>query len=446
MSENQPVENESKKIWERSLKIFPGGVNSPVRAYRSVNRDPIAISEGRGAYLTDVDSNTYLDFVNSWGPLILGHADPDVVAAISKQAAMGASFGAVTPYEVELGEFMVDNIGVLEKVRFVNSGTEAVMSALRLARGATGRDMVIKFEGCYHGHYDAMLVQAGSGLLTFSDNISESSSPGIPEAFSSKTLVLPLDNDLALKAAFDKLGNQIAAVIIEPLPANSGLLQQRIEFIQLIRELTEKNGSVMILDEVISGFRLGFEGFTGKYNMKPDLVTYGKIIGGGLPVGAFGGRADLMDQLSPEGKIYQAGTLSGNPLAMVAGLATLQKLKNGNVYEKLDALAKKLGVLFEEKIKPLLAGKSFHIDLVQENSIFWMNIRPADQQSSPVRNVHDIWQGAAAVYGEIFRKVLPDGIHLAPSAYEVGFLSYPMEDKDIDTLVDSLETAIKEMT
>lgn len=443
--EEKMTDNGSKIVWARSQKVFPGGVNSPVRAYRSVGREPIAIAEGTGPYIKDVDSNSYLDFVNSWGPLILGHADPDVAAAISKQAALGASFGAVTPYEVDLGEYIVNYISAIEKVRFVNSGTEAVMSALRLARGATGRDFVVKFEGCYHGHHDAMLVNAGSGLLTFSENISESSSPGVPESFSEKTIVLPLDNDSALRAAFDKKGDQIAAVIIEPLPANSGLLKQRLEFIELIRELTEKHGAVFILDEVISGFRLGFGGFAEKYKVKPDLTTYGKIIGGGLPVGAFGGKAELMDQLSPEGKVYQAGTLSGNPLAMVAGITTLRKLKEGDVYQKLDALGARLEALFQEKIVPACQGKPFAIDLIRENSIFWMNIHEAGSDPKEVRTVHDIWEGAPAVYGEIFRSLLNDGIHIAPSAYEVGFLSYPMEEKDIETMIGSLEAAVQKV-
>lgn len=435
--------NQSAEIWERSKKVFPGGVNSPVRAYLSVGREPIVIEKGQGAYITDVDGNNYLDFVNSWGPLILGHADKDVTAAITRQAAQGTSFGAVTPYEAELGELIVNNIPHVEMVRFVNSGTEAVMSALRLARGYTGRDKIIKFEGCYHGHYDSMLVQAGSGLLTFSGNIGESSSPGIPAAFSNETIVLPLDDEERVEKAFAALGDEVAAVIVEPLPANSGLLKQRPEFLKFLRKITKENGALLILDEVINGFRLGFGGYSQKYGIEPDLVTYGKIIGGGLPVGAFGGKKEIMKSLSPDGKVYQAGTLSGNPLAMVAGFSTLSKLlqNGGEVYQKLDTLSDILGKKFESEIKPLLADKDFNIDLVRENSIFWMNIHP---QGGPaeVSRVSEIWEGAAEIYASLFRACLENGVHIAPSAYEVGFLSYPMEEKDIDTWIDALKAGL----
>ncbi|MES0488845.1 MAG: glutamate-1-semialdehyde 2,1-aminomutase [Leptospirales bacterium] len=433
MSENE----KSHEIWERSKKVFPGGVNSPVRAYQSVGREPIAIRSGKGAYITDEDGNNYLDFVNSWGPLILGHSDPDVVVSITKQAALGTSFGAVTKYECDLGELIINNIPHVESVRFVNSGTEAVMSALRLARGYTERDKIIKFEGCYHGHHDSMLVKAGSGLLTFSDDISESSSPGIPQSFSDNTIVLPLDDNDALTKAFATLGNEIAAVIIEPLPANSGLLIQRKEFLQKIQELTAKHGSLFIMDEVINGFRLGFSGFAGKYGFIPDLVTYGKIIGGGLPVGAFGGKKEIMKHLSPEGKVYQAGTLSGNPLAMAAGTTVLKKLLNEDIYTKLNRLSNELGEKFDSRVKPALVGKSFSIDLVREESIFWLNIH-ANGNENEIRQVTQIWDKAPEIYAQIFRYMLQEGVHIAPSAYEVGFLSYAMESKDILTYIETL--------
>jgi len=430
----------SGEIWYRSLKVFPGGVNSPVRAYKSVGNHPIAIKEGHGAYLFDEDDNTYLDFVNSWGPMILGHGDLDVSAAVAKQAANGASFGAITRYEVDLGELIVNNIPHIDQVRFVSSGTEAVMSALRLARGFTGKNKIIKFEGCYHGHSDAMLVKAGSGLLTFSGDISQSSSPGVPEAFSRETIVLPLDDESLVQQAFDKYGDDIAAIIIEPLPANSGLLKQRLEFLQFLRKITKEHKSLLIMDEVISGFRLGFSGFCGKYAIDPDLVTYGKIIGGGLPVGAFAGKKEIMQNLSPQGKVYQAGTLSGNPLAMVAGLVTLKKLLEKDVYEKLGKLSGLLVAQFHEKIKPILKDKKYDIQLVVEDSIFWLNI--FEKNGEDVRQVTKIWEGSSAIYASIFWKMLENGVHLAPSAYEVGFLSYPMQEKDIYLLIESLAGAI----
>jgi len=431
----------SHEIWEKSKKLIPGGVNSPVRAYKSVGTQPIAVREGSGAYITDEDGNSYLDFVNSWGPLILGHADPDVVAAIVAQAARGTSYGAVTSLECQLAELIVSNIPFIDQIRFVNSGTEAVMSAIRLARGVTGRDKIVKFEGCYHGHHDSMLVKAGSGLLTFSGDIGESSSPGIPASFSNETIVLPLDDDVALEKIFENYGKQIAAVIIEPLPANSGLLKQRPEFIEKIRNITKQHGSLLILDEVITGFRLGFKGYAGTYKVDPDLVTYGKIIGGGLPVGAFAGKKEYMSQLSPEGKIYQAGTLSGNPLAMAAGLAALTKLNENVIYEKISDMGHVASEMFGEVVKPALNGKKFDINFVFEESIFWLNIVPPGH-TTPVRKVTDIWSEAGNIYGSIFRYMLENGVHMAPSAYEVGFISAPMKVKDIETLIHTLKDAI----
>ncbi|MDH4261555.1 MAG: glutamate-1-semialdehyde 2,1-aminomutase [Spirochaetia bacterium] len=433
--------SKSNEIWNRSLKIFPGGVNSPVRAYKSVGEHPIAIKEGHGSYIFDEDDNSFLDFVNSWGPMILGHADQDVSAAIAKQAVNGASFGAITRYECDLGELIVNNIKHIEQIRFVSSGTEAVMSALRLARGFTGKNKIIKFEGCYHGHYDGMLVKAGSGLLTFSGDISESSSPGVPEGFSRETIVLPLDDEELVTQAFKNYGNDIAAIIIEAMPANSGLLKQRIDFIKFLRKITKENKSLLIMDEVITGFRLGFSGFCGKYNIDPDLVTYGKIIGGGLPVGAFAGKKEIMQNLSPAGKVYQAGTLSGNPLAMVAGFTTLKKLLEKDVYQKLNKLSALLITEFNDKIKKLLKDKKYNIQLIVEDSIFWLNI--SNTADVDIRKVTDIWDGAADIYSKIFWKMLESGVHMAPSAYEVGFLSYPMEEKDIHLFVESLENAIK---
>ncbi|MFQ5606795.1 MAG: glutamate-1-semialdehyde 2,1-aminomutase, partial [Candidatus Zixiibacteriota bacterium] len=324
--------NNSKRLFERAQEVIPGGVNSPVRAFAAVGGTPRFIERARGPYLYDVDGNRYLDFCMSWGPLILGHADEDVCAAIKTQTDAGTTFGACTELESKLAEFIVSHVDPVEKIRFVSSGTEAVMSALRLARGFTGRELILKFDGCYHGHSDSLLVKAGSGLATFS----QPSSAGVPQDLGALTAVLELDDIEALERFFEKHGDRLAAAIIEGVPANNGLLIQRPELMRRLRELTEKHGALFILDEVITGFRLGLQGAAGHYNLRPDLLTYGKIIGGGLPVGAFGGRAEIMDWLAPAGPVYQAGTLSGNPLAMAAGLATLSRLECGAVYAELE--------------------------------------------------------------------------------------------------------------
>ncbi|MBN4057212.1 glutamate-1-semialdehyde 2,1-aminomutase, partial [bacterium AH-315-J21] len=352
----------SEELTSLSEAVIPGGVNSPVRAFKAVGGGPRFIERGSGPYMFDVDGNRYLDFCSSWGPLIFGHADSDIVAAITEQVQRGSTFGAVTEYEFNLAEFVVSHIDAVDKVRFVSSGTEAVMSAVRLARGYTSRDVVVKFDGCYHGHSDYLLVKAGSGLATFS----QPSSAGISKGAAGETIVLPLDDDAALEKCFAEQGEKIAAVIIEGIPANNGLLVQRPEFVKLIRSLTEKHGALMILDEVITGFRIGMEGAAGMYGVTPDLLTYGKIVGGGLPVGAFGGRAEIMDKLSPNGPVYQAGTLSGNPLAMVAGLATLNKLADGKVYQRLEENS----ALFVDALSAKLGDAVFKIARV--GSIFWV--------------------------------------------------------------------------
>ncbi|MDH5716173.1 MAG: glutamate-1-semialdehyde 2,1-aminomutase [Spirochaetia bacterium] len=433
--------NNSNKIWQESVKYLAGGVNSPVRAYGSVGGNPVVMKKGEGAFLIDEDNNKYLDFVNSWGPLILGHCNKELVDVLKNQVEKGTSFGTITKAENELARLICENIHHVEMIRFVNSGTEAVMSALRLARGYTSKSKIIKFEGCYHGHHDSMLVKAGSGLLTFSGDISLSSSPGVPESFAEDTIVLPLDEEEILEKTFESLGDKIAAVILEAVPANSGLLPQRLEFVKKIQILCEKYSALFIADEVITGFRLGFSGFCGKYNIKPDLVTYGKIIGGGLPVGAFGGKKEIMNHLSPVGKVYQAGTLSGNPLAMAAGYTSLKILKEQNVYEHLNNLATYLKSSFDKLIMPALNAKSFTIKLVQEESIFWLNIREKDSDEL-IRRVDKIWQDAAGIYKQIFWHMLENGIHIAPSAYEVGFLSHPMTKEDIDFFINNLKTAI----
>lgn len=398
----------SQELLEKSSKIIPGGVNSPVRAFKSVGGIPRFIERGEGAYLYDVDGNRYLDFCSSWGPLILGHGDPDVVAAVQKQAEKGMTFGASTELEYKLADFIVKHVESIEKIRFVSSGTEAVMSAIRTARGFTGRDLILKFEGCYHGHSDHLLVKAGSGLVTFG----QPSSAGVPESITSNTVVLPLDDEEALESFFDEYGDKLAAAIIEGIPANNGLLIQRHDFMRLLRALTEKHGALLILDEVITGFRLGLEGAAAYYGIFPDLITYGKIIGGGMPVGAFGGRADIMDVLSPIGPVYQAGTLSGNPVAMTAGLATLGKLADGKIYNDLE---RKNRLFVSELLEKL---KGFTVNVVGVASIYWIIF-----QADLPRRADRISTDGISHYNRVHEKILNSGIYLPPSGYEVCFLS-----------------------
>ena len=401
---------------------MPGGVSSPVRAYRSVGGTPRVIHRARGAHITDVDGNELLDFVGSWGPLVLGHAHPATLAAVSLAAERGTTFGAPTPFEVDLAERIVELHPALEKVRFVSSGTEAVMSAVRAARGFTGRDLILKFSGCYHGHADHLLVAAGSGLATFGTP----SSAGVPAAFAEQTAVLPLDDTPALESFFEKRGAELACVLIEPAPANNGLLLQRQEYLERIADLCKAHGTLLIFDEVITGFRLGPGGFSQRCGITPDLATFGKVIGGGLPVGAFGGRADIMDILSPEGPVYQAGTLSGNPVAMAAGLATLDQLARAGGWERLDELGEHL----EHKLGPVLAGCGAR--LVRLGSIFWMSL----SEGEAPRDAECIADAGVNRYTKLFHALLERGIALAPSAYEVGFLSTAHTEAHIDQLAD----------
>ena len=432
--------NVSKKIWELSRKYLVGGVNSPVRAFKSVSGYPIAIRSGKGAYIEDHDKNQYLDFLNSWGPLILGHAHSSVVRSIQKQAELGSSFGTTTKQEAELASLIVDNIAHVEKIRFVNSGTEAAMTAIRLARGITQRNFIIKFNGCYHGHSDSTLVSAGSGLITRAKKAANSN--GLTRSTMGETITLDLDDEHSLETAFQEKANSIAAVIIEPLPANSGLLPQRKSYLKKIQELCKKNRTLLIFDEVITGFRLGFSGFCGKYGFSPDLVLYGKIIGGGMPIGAIAGKSKWMEHLAPNGNVYQAGTLSGNPLAMSAGISTLKILLAKNVYTHLGSLGGYMNIEFTKKIKPLLAKKYFSISLVQEESIFWLSIFLKTNKKT-IRRSEDIWDKSHEIYKHIFWSFIHAGIYTAPSCYEVGFLSYPMRKKDIDRWIDSLAFSIK---
>jgi len=417
----------SQRLYSKALEVIPGGVNSPVRAFRSVNSVPRFIDHAEGAYLYDVDGNRYLDFCCSWGPLILGHADPDVVSAVQSQVERGMTYGATTELEYELARFIVDHCNSVESVRFVSSGTEAVMSAIRLARGFTGRDLILKFEGCYHGHSDHLLVQAGSGLATFG----QPSSAGVPADMTKNTHVLPLDSDELLQEFFDKRGDKLAAVVIEGIPANNGLLIQRAEYMRLLRELTNKHGALLVLDEVITGFRLGMGGAAEYYDIHPDLLTFGKIIGGGMPVGAFGGRRDIMQHLSPMGPVYQAGTLSGNPVAMIAGLTTLKKLADGTVHRKLEERCNRLAQTLLSK----LTGIEVSVD--HTASIFWL----AFQKDSP-RAAHEIDPDGVARFNRLHATILERGVYLPPSGYEVCFISASHTDRMLDEAAEALADAI----
>ncbi|MBD3331536.1 glutamate-1-semialdehyde 2,1-aminomutase [candidate division GN15 bacterium] len=419
----------SQGIFRKSEQVIPGGVNSPVRAFRSVDGVPRVINRAEGAYIWDVDGKRYLDFCCSWGPLILGHADPDVMQAIREQTTRGISYGAPTEVEYELASFIVNHVECIEKIRFVSSGTEAVMSAIRAARGFTGRDLVVKYDGCYHGHCDHLLVSAGSGLATFG----QPSSDGVPGRMTADTAVLPLDDESALSAFFADHGDRVAAVIIEGIPANDGLLVQRHEYVRMLRALTETHGALLILDEVITGFRVGMGGAAEYYGIVPDLVTYGKIIGGGMPVGAFGGRADVMDVLSPLGGVYQAGTLSGNPVAMTAGLTTLQKLADGSVHAALE----KRNRQFVTRLMNHLDRSA--VNVVGVGSIFWIVF----QRSLP-RAAAQIDPDGIAHFNRMHERVLQSGIYLPPSGYEVCFLSTAHDESALDAAADTMGKIISE--
>ncbi len=424
----------SKALFEEAKKYIPGGVNSPVRAFKSVGDVPRFIERAKGSHIWDVDGNEYIDYVCSWGPMILGHAHPKVVEAIQRQAERGTSYGAPTELEVELAKMIVGLVPSVEKVRMVNSGTEATMSAIRLARGYTGRNKVIKFEGGYHGHVDALLVKAGSGLTTFG----VPTSPGIPEDFAKHTITVPFNDIDALKKVIDEVGDDVAAVIMEPVMANAGLIIPEPGFLEAVRELTAEKGIVLIFDEVITGFRLSLGGAQEYFGITPDLSCFGKIIGGGLPVGAFGGKREIMDYLAPEGPVYQAGTLSGNPLAMAAGIATLKELQKEGVYEELRRKTEKLSEGLKEAAKS--AGVADKVSFKQIESISIIYFTPVD-----VKNYRDALTANTEAYAAFFRKMLQEGVYLAPSQFEVAFMSTAHTDGDIEKTVKAAEVAFKEV-
>lgn len=421
----------SAVLFEKAKAYFPGGVNSPVRAFKSVHGTPLFIERGDGSRLWDADGNEFIDFCCSWGPLILGHNHPKIRENVTETLGKGLSFGAPTALENKLAELILRNNSYIEKIRFVSSGTEAVMSAIRLARGYTSRDKIIKFDGCYHGHSDSLLVKAGSGLVTFG----ETSSAGVPKSFADETIVIPLNDKEAVTQAFEQFNGQIAAIIIEGIPANNGLLIQSREYIHFLREISATNGALLIFDEVITGFRLGFEGAAAYYGVKPDILTYGKIIGGGMPVGAYGASAELMGHISPDGAVYQAGTLSGNPVAMSAGIAQLSELLQDGFYDKLNAKT----TTFVAAIREHIATKNYAVKLFSVGSIFWFAFTEKDSIQAATEIEHESMDHYKAMHRELLNR----GVYLGPSGYEVGFVSGAHSGSDLETakqaIFESLE-------
>ena len=420
----------SNELFQESKNYFPGGVNSPVRAFKSVGGTPLFIKKGEGPYIWDEDGNKFIDFCCSWGPLILGHNHPEVFNSIVETLKNGSSFGAPTRKENELASFILERIPFIDKLRFVSSGTEAVMSAIRLARGYTGKNKIVKFDGCYHGHVDALLVNAGSGLATFGT----SSSAGVPEAFAQETLVLPLNDIEALKSCFESYGGDIACVIIEPIPANNGLLLQDNSFLNGLRALCNEFNILLIFDEVISGFRVAFGGASELYGIYPDIVTYGKIIGGGLPVGAYGARKEIMQCVSPDGPVYQAGTLSGNPVAMAAGLAQLKECSTDNFYRELASKTTE----FIEDINTFCAENSYPLELVSIGSIFWFSFNGKKRILSSSQIDPDMNS-----FNKLHHYLLNQGVYLGPSGYEVGFISSNHDKKILNIAAQNIKEGIK---
>jgi glutamate-1-semialdehyde 2,1-aminomutase len=423
----------SKKLFAEALKVIPGGVNSPVRAFRAVGGQPFFVARAKGARVWDVDGNELIDYVCTWGPAILGHAHPKIISAVKAAAQNGTSFGIPNPFEVTLAKLICRLVPSVQKVRMTNSGTEACMSAIRLARGFTRRDKIIKFDGCYHGHADSLLVKAGSGALTFG----HPDSAGVPADFAKHTLVLPFNDTEALKAAFAANKKEIAAIIVEPVPGNAGLYLPRAGYLELLRQMTTAHGALLIFDEVMTGFRLAPGGAQERFSITPDLTCFGKIIGGGLPVGAFGGRADIMDYLAPLGPVYQAGTLSGNPLAMAAGLAALEELtagKKNTAYAKLETSGARLEAGMRDAAKAAGVPMQFN----RCGSMFCGYFT-----SAPVWNLADAMKSDRARFTKFFHGMLARGIYLAPSQFEAGFISTAHTAADIDSTLRAARKVLR---
>lgn len=409
----------SALLFEEAKQYFPGGVHSPVRAFKSVQGPPIFFEKGEGCHLRDVDGQDFVDFCCSWGPLILGHCPPAVVQRVQETVARGMSFGTPTPHDNRIGKLVLDNHRFIEMIRFVSSGTEAVMSAIRLARGVTGKSKVLKFEGCYHGHVDSLLVKAGSGLVTFGI----STSAGIPEAFARETLVVPLADPDAFDAALAQHAHELACVIIEPIPANNGLLLQDRDFLRHLRQKCTEYGVLLIFDEVISGFRVGFEGAAGYYDIQPDILTYGKIIGGGMPVGAYAASRDIMKNIAPEGPVYQAGTLSANPVAMAAGFATLTELLRPGFYAVLEEKT----AAFTNRLQDFCDQRGYALHFPRIGSIFWPTF-----SRQRIRRADQIDAASMDFFKKMHLQCLQRGVYFGPSGYEVGFISSAHTDAALD--------------
>ncbi len=412
---NGPI---STKLFDLAKQYIPGGVNSPVRAFRNVGGDPFFVRRAKGSRIWDVDGREMIDFVGTWGPAILGHAPRPVIEAIHNAAKEGVSFGIPNPYEVEMARRICEWVPSIQKVRMVSSGTEATMSAIRLARGFTGRDRLVKFDGCYHGHSDSLLVAAGSGALTHGNP----DSAGVPRAFAELTTVLPFNDEAALEELFEKKGHEIAALIVEPYPANAGLILPKPGFLQKLRDITTKHGTVLIFDEVMTGFRLAKGGVQELEGITPDLTCLGKVIGGGLPVGAFGGRADIMDHLAPLGPVYQAGTLSGNPVALAAGLAQLHEMDKQQGYKHLEATGK----IMEDAVLDVLKKKGLGYRWYRKGSMFCLFFTEKE-----VHNLQDAKTSDLAAFRKFFHHCLDNGVYFAPSQFETGFISLAHDEADM---------------
>lgn len=418
----------NQQFFEKSQQLIPGGVNSPVRAFRSVGGTPVFFEKGLGAKLWDVDGKAYIDYINSWGPMIVGHAHPEVIAAVQAAAAKSLSFGAPTGLELEMAELLTKLVPSMEQVRLTSSGTEATMSAIRTARGFTGRDKIVKFEGCYHGHSDGLLVKAGSGLLTFG----EPDSGGVPASVAAHTLTLEYNNIQQLKDLFAQMGNEIACVIIEPVVGNMNLVVPNLEFLQTLRALCSQYNAVLIFDEVMTGFRVGLGGAQVLYGIKPDMTTLGKVIGGGLPVAAFGGRKDIMQCLAPVGKVYQAGTLSGNPVAVTAGLATLKLVQEAGFYEKLTIKTKQL----VEGLTAIAKEKGIAFSAQSVGGMFGLYFA-----EKPPTSFAEVMRTDKEAFNRFFHSMLDKGIYFGPSAFEAGFVSAAHGDSEINQTLEAAKAS-----
>ena len=422
----------SQSLFEQALKIIPGGVNSPVRACKSVGADPLFIERGEGCLIYDADGNRFIDYIGSWGPLILGHRHPAVVDAITAVLERGTSFGAPTDLEIQLAEMVIDAVASVDMVRMVNSGTEATMSAIRLARGVTGRDLVIKFDGCYHGHADTLLVAAGSGVAT----LGIPGSPGVPEAVAQSTVSLPFNDIEAIKKVMADKGDKVACVVVEPVAGNMGLVAPEDGFLKTLRELTEMHGTVLIFDEVMTGFRVAYGGAQSLYDIRPDLTCFGKVIGGGLPVAAYGGKKEIMSQIAPQGSIYQAGTLSGNPIAMAAGIATLKQLQKPGVYEALNERSKRLITgLGQAANKASVAARVGHVGSM-------MGMFFTDRN---VANFDDAKTCDLELFSKFYQGMRQHGIYIAPSQFEVLFLSTAHSNEHVDATIDAAQQVLEKL-